>query len=308
MGAHRSGTTWLHQLLAETGCFDYLSAYHVISYDLLGEQPRAREQAPAYQELCETFKRLGLNRRLIDEVEISPDVPEEYGFVLSNAGTGLRVTPRNLPILDELCRRLRSSPERPMVLKNPWDFANFLYLKQAIPKARFIFIHRHPERVIDSGLRAARSVYERRNPYLALLSHDYVRLFSGAPSQRLRLWLLRLLLSRRLEAGVRIAASGVAKGNLYFVRNISRLPLGDYLSLRYEDLCERPVEIFGRVLEFLGVQPSRVALPRTGSSPRRTGFLPEVEWYKDTIARKTAAYMGLHGYRPGGGVEPRPLR
>ncbi len=307
MGTHRSGTTWLHQLLAETGSFDYLSAYHLIQYDVLPAQPREPRLAPAYKELCETFEKIALDGRVIDDVRITPDSPEEYGFVLSNAGTGLRITPRNLAIIEEMCRRLRSIPARPVILKNPWDYANFIYLKQAIPGARFLFIHRHPERVIHSGLRATRSVLGSPNAYLALCSHDYVRLFSGAPRQRLRLSLRRLFSSRWLEVGVRLTTAAIARGNLYFVENIGRLAPGDYFSFRYEDLCERPVELLARVLDFLGVQPTRGAALRTTPRPRRTELLPEVEWYRDAIARKTAPYMRLHGYRLGGVVEPRPL-
>jgi hypothetical protein len=39
MGNHRSGTAWLHELLAETGCFAYVSAFHVIAYDTLDREP-----------------------------------------------------------------------------------------------------------------------------------------------------------------------------------------------------------------------------------------------------------------------------
>jgi LPS sulfotransferase NodH len=39
MGNHRSGTTWLHLLLAETGCFAYVTAFHVIASSTLNGEP-----------------------------------------------------------------------------------------------------------------------------------------------------------------------------------------------------------------------------------------------------------------------------
>jgi hypothetical protein len=304
MGSHRSGTTWLHQLMAETGCFGYLSAYNVIRYDLFAAEPRQADVAPGYRELCETFAKLGLSGRVIDDAKISPDVPVEYGFVLNNAGTGLRLTPKNLSILHDTCQRLAHPAARPIVLKNPWDYSNFLYLKQAIPKARFVFVHRHPERVIHSGLKAIRSVFNAKSPFLALLSRDYERLYSGTLGQRLRLRLQRFLVSSRWNIGLRLIAARLAKSHLYFLKAISQLAPSDALSLRYEDLCESPREQFGRVLEFAGVDPGRAASLPTSAKPRNANLLPEIEAYRGAIARKTAAYMELHGYKPGGGVEP----
>src|ERR1700733_3021645 len=157
MGPHRSGTTLLHQLMIETGCFDYLSAFHIIKYDSLPSEPCDPATSPAYREGCDTFERLGLTRRVIDDVKICPRAPEEYGLVLDNAGTGARITRKNLALFRDLCSRLRTQPGRDLVLKNPWDCANFLQIKDLIPEARFIFIHRHPERIIHSNLNATRA-------------------------------------------------------------------------------------------------------------------------------------------------------
>jgi delta24-sterol reductase len=42
LGAHRSGTTWLHQLPAETGQMDFLMAHHVFSYRRFPQAPPSR--------------------------------------------------------------------------------------------------------------------------------------------------------------------------------------------------------------------------------------------------------------------------
>jgi hypothetical protein len=302
MGAHRSGTTWLQQLLVETGCFDYVSAFHVICYDRLPREPMKAADTPAYRELVETFARLGVDTRDVDDVRATPDLAEEYGFILHNAGTGFGLTRANLPLFHQICRRIRTSAQpRPIVLKNPWDAGNFLFVKRVIPDARFLFIHRHPQRVIHSALSSARILLASRNAYTALLSRHYDRLFGAELWYRARLALHRLSVSRHLGIGVRHLTAAVSATNLYFFQNVARLPRGDYLSLRYEDLCERPVELLGRVFEFVGgIDPARASALRTPAKPRRGDVMPEVKWYSRVIAQKTAAYRAMHGYRAEG--------
>jgi len=82
LGNHRSGTTLLRLLLAETGCFDYLTVYHILAYDTLPSQPAGFADSAAYWALAERFRRLGIHRRAADAVAPSPSAPEEYRFIL----------------------------------------------------------------------------------------------------------------------------------------------------------------------------------------------------------------------------------
>jgi hypothetical protein len=236
MGNHRSGTTWLHLLLAETGCFAYVMAFHVIAYRTLDQEPVDVAHSPAYQSLVDTFTRLGLDHRVVDDVAVSPSSPEEYGSIL----------------------------------------------------------------VVHSSLNAVRAVLANKDPYYALLAHGYDRLFTR-PAQ---LYLLRLLSARRFDIGVRSAIHYIARANGYFVTNIRKLPPNDYLSIRYEDLCSRTPSVLAEVLQFCDVDPMPGSPARTPPRPRLGTLLPEVARHADTIARRMAPYMRLHGYRPGGGVLP----
>jgi hypothetical protein len=304
MGSHRSGTTWLYQLLAETRGFDYLTAYHVIRYDLLPEPAETQSMEETYreflvtlglyQELSATFERLQLNRRSFDEVEISPSTPEEYGFILSNGGTSPHITPRNLPLFHQLCSRLRTpGSNKPLLLKNPYDYANFRYIKKALPRARFVFIHRHPERVLHSFLNALRLLLQEKDSYVALLSRAYTQLFED--SGRTRLQLSRLLVTRRLDFGVRLAAVALAASHRYYLKNLPALDPSDYLSIRYEDLCERPEEMLGQILRFVGVElPAELASTRP--RPRTGALLPEIERRRNEIAWLMRPYMQLQRY------------
>jgi hypothetical protein len=167
----------LCQLLSRTGAFNVVTAYHVIRYDEILANHVAGRTAEAQQALAEEFLRLGLGDRVIDGVRVTPDLPEEYGFVVDHSSQP-QLRPGTLPRLVELCRKLRvQGGDRPVLLKNPWDVLRFAYVKEAFPGARFVFIHRHPQNAMSSQLEATRSLFRTRNEYVALLSPWYRRLF-----------------------------------------------------------------------------------------------------------------------------------
>lgn len=265
--------------MVETGCFDYLKTSHVV----------APEALPALEQLRS-------NRRVIDEVAVSPDAPEEYGSILDNAGTGIKISRKNASLMRDLCSRISTAPGRPVVLKNPWDCANFLPIKELFPEARFIFIQRHPERVIHSNLNATRKLLDAKDEYYALILQRYNLLFSGRPLQCALLSMSRLVMSRRRKTGVRVATALFAASAQYMVENIDRIPPSDYLSIRYEDLCAKPDQFVTSILEFARLDRSAAKYPETRPAPRQADLLPEVKWYRDVIRKKTAPYMMKYGY------------
>ncbi len=80
LGLHRTGSTWLHAMLARTGCFRVVTAHHVICWEEYTNG--VRDRRPSRERLAARFQKLGLTDRGIDAVEVSPDLPEEYGFIL----------------------------------------------------------------------------------------------------------------------------------------------------------------------------------------------------------------------------------
>src|SRR5262245_49566598 len=82
MGDHRSGTTMLYQGLAATAEFTPVTAYHVIRYDHILSDHVAGRTARAKAALQESFVERGLVDRIIDNVPVTPDLPEEYGFAI----------------------------------------------------------------------------------------------------------------------------------------------------------------------------------------------------------------------------------
>jgi hypothetical protein len=289
IGDHRSGTTVLYQALARTGAFTVVTAYHVIrDRDIVPNYMAGREDE-ARRELADELARRGLTDRIIDGTRVTPDLPEEYGFVIDKAPRP-RLRPSTLPALLDLCARLRlTGGDRPVLLKNPWDVLNFEFVKQSLPRARLIFVHRHPLAVMSSQLAATRSLLAARNEYVAMLSPWYRRLFD----QPLRLRLARAMSGR---LGPRVVSRHVKKATRYYVDHIDAMPAADYVEVRYEDLCAAPAATIARVLEFLRLPTDAAARAAEVVHPRGAAVLPEVlERYRQ-VGKAMSAYRRRHKY------------
>lgn len=297
LGDHRSGTTLFYKMLVASGSFNFVDFYHVTRYDeILYNHYQGRERE-ARAEVEEEIEEAGLHDRGFDHIEVSPDLPEEYGYLLKEDPPFWylpRLTQRTLPNMIELCRKIQaiSSSGRPLLLKNPWDFPNFLYLKRVFPNARFLFIHRHPLAVQNSKLKAMRSALARKNHYTAWLARGYDRLFRRP---------LQLLFARFLffsGIGVNLLLRYAMMATDYFLENVPRLPDDHYISIRYEDLCQRPETVMDTVLDTLGLQPARPVNYASMVQPRPLNLLPDVARKRQQIQRCLAPYLTRLGYPP----------
>lgn len=265
MGSARAGTTALYQTLVRTGCFNYVSAYHLIRHDEIVDHHLRGTTAQAKRELQRLFEELGVAEARFDGVKVDPDFPEEYGFHLGRLR--FQLTRRSFPKFLDLCRKVElvSGSDKPILLKNPWDYRRFLFIKQMLPESRFVFIHREPVDVTSSILRGMRLLLREKNAYHALVARFYERMM-GTRWQR-------YVVSRVFESalGAKIVARQFAATARYFAENVGKLPPRDYVSLRYEDFCARPREVVTGVLDFLGLE-ERVAVDyeRVVRTPRAT--------------------------------------
>jgi Sulfotransferase family len=294
LGNARSGTTLLYELLVATQCFNFTSAYHIIRYNELLFNDANQREDHARKEMDELFRSLGLGDRIIDGVAVTPDTPEEYGFILKNAGHRPQLSRNSLPKFVELCKKVQSIsvPGRPLLLKNPWDFRNFMYVKGVFPESKFIFIHRHPMQVISSQLRAMRSLLVIQNRYTGLLDQQYAKLFD----RPLQLFMMRRLFSARLHLGPRLVTRGVVRGASYFLQHIGSLLNTDYISVKYENLCEDPGTHVARILQFLGLHHSASSAYNALVAPRHLDLLPELVRRRHSSCRKLQAYCTYCGY------------
>ncbi|MDG1484572.1 MAG: sulfotransferase [Myxococcota bacterium] len=288
LGNHRSGTTWLYQLLAETGLFSVLTAFHVITWGRDGASPAALGRQLTDQ---------GITARKGDGIAVSPSLPEEYCYILNNHGFKSWLTPESLPLFSQILTVLEDG--RPILLKNPWDYAHFPFLAQAFPDARFVFIHRHPFRVIQSAVGVFRAIWSRQQDgYVALLSRRYRRLWAN-PLTRL---IFRWLGTGALGLDVRSISGGVASANQHYVEHHGILDASRRISLRYEDLCADPAGQLQRIFDFLdlGAIPALQTPPR----PRASVLMPELSRQAHTLSTKMTGYFSLMGYRPDGTADP----
>jgi hypothetical protein len=293
IGDHRSGTTLLYKILSETQSFGVLTAYHVINYDeILANYKEGREDE-AKKALAARFAAAGLSNRIIDNMPVSPDAPEEYGFALDETRRP-RVTPANKDRMIEICRKLSvtGNSGKPLLLKNPWDVLSFTYLKSCFQDARMIFLHRHPLAVINSQLRAIRSLIEVRNEYTALLAKWYERMLASPFEMA---W-MRLVFAGQLPLWKRIVPRHVLRANRYYAEHIEQIPGEDRFSLRYEDLCRNPRATMESLLSFLRITPERALPYESMIAARDPELLPEISRARDEIIRPFRPYLLAHGY------------
>ncbi len=292
LGLHRSGTSILYKTLAAAKCFNIVTAYHIIKFDqLLSNYFNGREEETK-KELMDFLRRHSQADRGIDQLPVTPDFPEEYGFLLTHRNYPWKLTPRNLPLFVELCKKTQfiSNSDKPLLLKNPFDFPNFLFIKENFPEAKFIFIHRHPVRVINSFIRAMQTLFNRKNPYTTLIFHLYEKIFDNP----LLLYTARIHYTSPL--GVIQVTRAFAKATRYFIRNIHSLKSSDYIEVRYEDLCEKPQEVVSRILGFLGSKPLTSINYGELIKPRRIKLVSTVEKLKPYIIGRMKPYLSYCGY------------
>lgn len=270
MGCHRSGTTFLHHLLATTGSFDYLSAYEVIRYRsilhnrILGldDQAKAELQAELLAE--------GPDRG-IDHVAVDVNAPEEYGFILPGYDLFVpRLTRENRALFEELCRKKRflKGDDVPLLLKEPNEFyGNLLVVRDQYPDAVYIINHRHPLVVLSSHIASWSSVYDQKNHYLYLLNARY-RQIMDSPMERMH---HRLFM--HTEKAVELVLDHLIKAFEAYLEQQARIETSRCFTLRYEDLCAAPDQTISDLLAFLG-KPQPVALRDRVS--RRSRPAPEV--------------------------------
>ncbi|SKB13856.1 Sulfotransferase domain protein [Planktothrix sp. PCC 11201] len=295
MGDHRSGTTALYQILVATECFNYLNAYQIIKYDELLDGYINGTQEQTRQELEQLFNSLQISDRLLDEVKATPDLPEEYGFILKNSGYESYLSPENLKLFTQLCKKIKfiSSLEKPLLLKNPWCFPNFIYIKSVIPKAKFVFIHRHPLYVMNSKLKAVRLMLSVKSSYIQLINKEYKQIFD----QPIRRFIFQVLYSGLFNLGLRRVTQQSLLSTSYFLEHIKLLPIDDYISIRYEDLCQTPELTILKILNFLKIEAKATLDYRKLITPRSLKLLPEVQRSRAQICSKLQAYLTYCSYQ-----------
>lgn len=290
IGSHRSGTSILYRILAASGCFNVVTAFHVLNRFILPELHASGTIESAKQQMAEEFKSRGLH----DEYgkEVTPDTLEEYCFALDHQGRRPTLRGENRPGFISFCEQLQSieKPGRPLLLKNPYDTRNFNSIHKAFPESRFIFIHRHPVRIIDSQLRLIRQIMAERSDYDALMHDWYRNIYDNCLSR----WFARRLCSERIPILFRLVFENVSRNCDYIVANFDRLGQAT-TGVTYSQLCEDPGKVVRTILRFLGLDERRSPDYAKLIRMRQSILLPEVEKRKVAIEQRNCEYRRKFG-------------
>lgn len=293
IGPHRSGTTFLNQLLIDTGRFNFTSVFHILNRDRLLTLRESGGEQQAEHDLQRQFEELDLKTRGYDDIEVCPQMPEEYAYALERQGRRPVLKPENLQSFLTFCRKVQylQGVGRPLLLKNPFDANHFLYAAEVMPQARFIFIFRNPVEIISSQLKAIRYSLEQKCEYDALVSERYRRIADS----RFLLPAARLIYSDRLPFLFEQILHHVASQCDFIVHNIGKL--GDRAcTIRYADLCERPRVTLAKVMSYLGQPVESITESMIASvRPRHSALAPEAAKAQKRILRRVAAYCKEFG-------------
>jgi len=286
LGLHRSGTTLLYEMLTETRHWNTVWAWHVASYDEIrsGGIDRAISQASFQQRLADA----GMETRGVDAVKAGPQTKEEYCFIMDNKGYGSKLTKRSLPLFQEICTTVQGTyaESRPLLLKNPWDFGNAPAIKQLIPSARFVYIHRHPQETVDSMWRFLQRAFQEPNAYMAMMSRRY----SDITQSRWKLGLLRTIVRRIPGLFIDGLISWNGKQCDGYLKTVEQIPAQDRVEINYDDLCAHPNETIQRIRTHLDVADDGYDF--TSMISRRNRACDSlVEARSKKIERRTARYL-----------------
>jgi hypothetical protein len=292
MGLHRSGTSILYKMLGETSQFNIVTGYHILKYDELLNNYINKQEEKVIQDLTDLFKTKGITNRKIDNLPITPDFAQEYVYLLTEKNYQNKLTPKNLYLFENLCKKIQfiSDKNKPILLKNPYDFPNFLFIKKVFPNAKFVFIHRNPIKVIDSTMRAWKTLLKNKNPYTALFSSSYDQLFENL----LALYISRMYYSSVFPIGIFSVINRSTRAVKYYLKNIDQLQGTDYISIRYEDLCREPDKVIPNVMDLLHLSSDMDFSQYI--SPRKMDLLPEVKMLQKFISLKMKQYFEYFKY------------
>lgn len=291
LGLHRSGTTLLYEMLAASECFNIVTARHVVDFDRLGNGRTVPERSRG--ELQSWFDREGLADRQVDAVRLGPDTPEEYGFVLDNLGAGRRITPRNVHVFERVCTTIGSDfdQDRPLLLKNPWDFGNARVIKKLMPESKIVYIHRNPFHVLGSLLRMVVAAMERPHPYMAALSAAYSEFTQSEYPWRLA----QRFVTKDSDLLARLLVHLVAHSAKSYLRDVAPPGGDDRIDINYERLCHHPNAVIAAILDHVGAKSERTDYRELiGSGASRSE--PAIARQSALIRKMFAKYAREVGY------------
>jgi hypothetical protein len=303
IGHWRSGTTFLHELLALDARFLWPSAYECF--------------APGHFLVTQGWAKRHLSRflpayRPMDRMRFGFDRPQEDEFALFNLGLGSPYEtiafpnrrPAGHDCLDPAAlsaerraaweagflhflqavqwraRRRDPSATGRMLLKSPTHTARLAVLRRMFPEAAFVHLVRNPYELFASTKRLWTALFAReglQNPRLGALK-------GGVPD---------------LDEHVFATLERLYRD---FPREAAALPERQFCEIRYEDLAARPLEVLERLYDHLGLGDFAAVRGRIADALAGLDHVPNrhrlTTREEEEIRRRWAFYFARHGYPP----------
>lgn len=293
LGLHRSGTTILYKLLSQTNNYNIVTAYHIICFNQLLNNYLSSEENNYKNKLSQELQRYSKDRG-IDRLKLDADFPEEYGFLLGQKSSDMKINKQNNQFFKDLCKKIQfiSDNNKPILLKNPYDFGNFIKIIELFPNARFIFIHRHPYRTLSSTIKAVQQIFSKQNWYTSKLYRLYVKIFENP----LLLASTQLLFLKAPFFGMLYLLFQMRQGTRYFLRNINRLDTRQYINVTYEELCADADSTLQKIHSFLEIDAKNLGTYQSQIQVRKIRLHPLVRQFKSLIDFSLHDYFDFWGY------------
>ncbi len=271
MGLHRSGTTFLYESLSKILPVSKVTIQYVIFYPQMVDSHKKDHGKHDKERLEGYFNSNGLSVRGNDNIDLSADTAEEYGWILRKEAGSFTVCPATLETLKNLAQKLNFiAPEkRAVLLKNPWDISHADFIAESFPTAKFIFIRRNPLEILSSEVRNAQHFGKGNDPLLNLL-------INRIPEKKALFVLIRLLkktLRKRVFSKLmtRLLFSDIITNLHYYDNALKKLPTERTLEISYKELVNETQSVLAAIALFLEM-PAIVDLKEI-TGERRSGGL-----------------------------------
>lgn len=293
LGFYRSGTSIFYKMLSGTNCFNPVIAYHLIKYDELLHNHINKIEGNTKKDLTNYLQNIQKDRK-IDRLKISADFAEEYGFLLLSRTAQSTISKKNLNLFTELGKKIQyiSENNKPILLKNPIDLSNFIFIKKHFPNAKFIFIHRHPFNVSSSFIKAFRLLLTEKSPYVSILLKQYNQLYD----YRLLLYVFRILTGSLSPIGMIILIKFYSLLINKYLKNISNLSQDDFIEITYENLCEKPNETMNEIFDFLKIEIKNLDFSNYIKT-RKTNLDPNLKKFHSFVHKNMKNYFKKFNYK-----------
>lgn len=295
LGQARSGTSLIYNMLSLTKSFNYLTPYHIIFYDQIIHNHINKREDFVKNQFENYLKKHNIIDRVIDKIRINADLAEEYQFLLLQKAGSRQIEPKSLPVFIEMARKIQfiSENSKPLLIKTPSDFSNFIFIKKAFPNAKFIFIHRHPLRILNSTRIAGRDLYYNKSLYYAILDMDY----NGVHKNPLSRYLIKKYYSKSSILGLIFDTRKLVKAIKNFLNNINKLSMEDYINVKYEDLCKDPNKTIDEIMNFLSLKSREKIDYKSLISPRNLSIENNTIKTQKMIYKSIKNYFDFFGYK-----------